>query len=191
MNTKEILAWLNGRTGSEIQSLKQAQTGYEICCFLCNLPETVGSPELRSSIKRGATFDERKENFELAKDILELLQLPFVYDIQKLAKGDRAEFVRFAIDVMSLDDGDESISDDNELDSFLDELEANLDDKMRQVEAFQAELNECARERDFYFSKLRLIENVCEPYEKDADAVIQILSVSSNDFEPVPEPEAN
>ena len=187
MNTKEILAWLNGRTGSKLQSLKEAQTGYEICCFLCSLPETAGSPELRSSIKAGTTFEERKDNFELAKDILELLQLPFAYDIQKLAKGDRAEFVRFANDVMSLDDGDESISEDNELDSFLGELEANLEQKMREVEEFQAELNECATERDFYFNKLMRIEEACQDYPRDADAVIQILSVSSNDFEPVPD----
>lgn len=182
MDSKDIVEWLNNRTGSNLRSLKEAQTCKEICYFLADSME-----EYHPLIQSGVTLEERTANFELARELFEHYELKFAYDIQKLAKGERAEFMRFAIDVMSLD-ADNSASEGNNLDDLLAELEANLDQKMKEVEDFKAELDECATERNFYLSKLTRIEKICDEYpEKDADAVIQILSVSSNDFQPPPE----
>ena len=82
--------------------------------------------------------------------------------------------------------GTDSIDEQIALTNFLQITDDELL-KMKEVEDFQGELNDCATERDFYLAKLLRIESICDEYsEKDADAVIQILSVSSNDFEPIP-----
>ena len=193
MSSEEIVDWLNSRTGSRLKSLKEAQTGKQVCYFLC---ETADSAETQSRVTDGATVEQRKVNYNLVKGLFDLLHLDFNYDIQKLAKMDKNEFIRLVTDLMSLEEDDETQEtggetgnfDGDELETLLTELDANLAQKMKDVAEFQAQMTEYATERDFYLSKLLKIEKVCKKYsEADADAVIKILGVSSNDFLPVDE----
>ena len=191
MSDEEIVEWLNSQTGSRLKTLKEAQSGREVCYYLC---EAADSAESQSEVTDGSNFEERKINYNLVKQLFDLLHLEFHYDIQKLAKMDKSEFVRLVTDLMSLEDDDEvqetggetSNFESDELEALLADLDANLAQKMKEVSQFQAEMAEYATERDFYLSKLLRIEKVCGDYSaEDADSVFKILGVSSNDFLPV------
>lgn len=191
MSDEEIVEWLNSRTGSRLKTLKEAQSGREVCYYLC---EAADSAESQSQVTDGTNFEERKINYTLVKQLFDLLHIPFRYDIQKLAKMDKSEFVRLVTDLMALDDddvvqetgGETSAFEGDELEALLADLEANLAQKMKDVTQFQEEMAEYATERDFYLSKLLKIEKVCADYPaEDADSVFKILGVSSNDFLPV------
>jgi hypothetical protein len=194
-DSARILEWLNLRTGSLLKSIREAQSGREICQLLCDIAD---SPQSKGEIQRGGSVEERTANYNLVQSLLGLMHLEFPYDIEQLANLDKTEFIRLATDLMSLTEDDshhddvadtstsETGADAEEIDNLIGELEANLEEKMQKMGEFQSEMNDYAVERDFYLSKLMKVEKACKGYSPDdALSVIQVLKLSSADFEPV------
>lgn len=207
---RDIVNWLSMKTDEQIQSFKEAQRGSAICAYLCDLSD---KSDLKSQIQPGLNYDEKQQNYELAKSLIEDIGLEFTYDIDKLARSDKSEFIRFAQDIMRLEEDDEQIqyddgmqkqSDMNEeeedaidendfdFDSLFADLDADLHQKMQEIRQFQDELDTYGLERNFYLSKLTQIEKACSRYsKKDSEPVIKVLQLSSTDFAPVSNEESS
>lgn len=209
---REITNWLSEKTDEQIQSFKEAQRGSSICIYLCDLSE---KNDLKSQIQPGMNFNERQQNYELAKSLIEDIGLDFTYDIDKLSRLDKSEFIRFAQEIMRLEEDDEQIqyddgiqkqSDMNEeeedamdenmndfdFDALFADLDADLHQKLQEIRQFQDELDTYGSERNFYLSKLTQIEEACSRYsKKDSEPVIKVLQLSSTDFAPVSNEESS
>ena len=211
----EIVDWFSAKAGSTIQSFKEVQRGAEICIYLCDISD---NPEEKKQIQPGSSYEERLSNYELAKTLIENLGLEFTYDLNKLARLDKAEFIRFAQEIMSLEEDDEPIQYENQtpneenegevevvdeeeeeefydqfdFDSLFAELVADLNKDMEQIHQLQEEINEHLEERNFYLNKLLDIEKICKSTRKNknvkSQSILKILQLTSSDFEP-PEPE--
>ncbi|OHT08346.1 hypothetical protein TRFO_04984 [Tritrichomonas foetus] len=122
MNTeKEIVNWFSYKTGSQIQTFREVQRGAEICIYLCDISD---NPDLKNQIQPGSSYEERQSNYELAKSLIENLGLEFTYDIDKLSRLDKSEFIRFAQEIMSLEEDDVPIQyDDQNEDQNDDQIE--------------------------------------------------------------------
>lgn len=208
----EIVDWFAAKTDEQIQSFKEVQRGAAICVYLCDLSE---KPDLKSQIQPGTNYEERQLNYDLAKSLIEDIGLEFTYDIDKLARLDKSEFIRFAQDIMRLEEDDEQIQYDNgqqkqsdmndmndmnddeeeaidenmndfDFESLFADLDSDLHQKMQEIRQFQDELDTYGSERNFYLSKLTQIEKACSRYsKKDSEPVIKVLQLSSTDFAPV------
>jgi hypothetical protein len=111
----------------------------------------------------------------------------FDYDIDRLAQSSKSEFMRLVTDLIAMEQEEQRNTEDSEdrLDLLLAELEADLEEKMSAMTAFQEEMNEYATERDFYLSKLLKIEKLCKRFSpEDVEAVVSILKASSAEFLP-------
>ena len=191
MNDSDLIQWLNNTTGSQISTIKEASSGMEICLALTDL---ANDRKAKKWIKNGKTLDERKNNFQLASSMFEQLGIAFNYDINKLAKGDRAEIRTLLQEIVSLtneEDENQNEShedaDDNgiDIDGLIASLEEDLDQKLEAAKELSQQLDEVAEERNFYFDKLLKIEKACASYmPADADSILQILALSSGDFPP-------
>lgn len=199
MSESELLYWLGSRTSTRPRSLKDVQGGREICKYLCEIAD---SNESMKDIQRGATVEERLNNFNLAQSLFSLLKLDFSYDIQKLANCDREELCRFIGDLMGLDEDDQpqdyqedtpgeteenddklSESDNQGLTDLLNDLENDLSNKLQNAEQFHEELRSIGLERDFYLGKLLEIEKSCEDYKPaETDAVLKVLQLQTAEF---------
>ena len=201
---REIMDWFTEKTDEQFQNFKDVQRGSAICSYLCDLSD---KSDMKNQIQSGSTYEERHSNYELAKLLIEEIGLEFTYDIDKLSRLDKTEFIRFAQEIMSLEDDDEQIQYDQiplqnkqdpeedveemedtgdfDFDSLFAELDADLHEKLKSIQQFQEELDEYGDERNFYFDKLVEIEKACSQYsKKDAEPVMKVLQLSSTDFAP-------
>lgn len=201
---REIMDWFTEKTDEQFQNFKDVQRGSAICSYLCDLSD---KSDMKNQIQSGSTYEERHSNYELAKLLIEEIGLEFTYDIDKLSRLDKTEFIRFAQEIMSLEDDDEQIQYDQiplqnkqdpeedveemedtgdfDFDSLFAELDADLHEKLKSIQQFQKELDEYGDERNFYFDKLVEIEKACSQYsKKDAEPVMKVLQLSSTDFAP-------
>lgn len=144
---REIIKWLSVKTDEQIQSFKEAQRGSTICVYLCDLSD---KPDLKSQIQSGINYDERQQNYELAKSLIEDIGLDFTYDIDKLARSDKSEFIRFAQDIMRLEEDDEQIQYD---DGPQKQSDMNENEEEEAIDETETE-NENENENDFDFDSL-------------------------------------
>ncbi|KAH0792815.1 hypothetical protein GPJ56_003293 [Histomonas meleagridis] len=193
-NEKKFLRWLSNRNGKRIGSILEAQKGEAICRYLCKI---AGLNDEIDEIKKGETDDERKSNYELAMLCYETIGIDFYFDIEKLSRNDITEFKKFAEELMTLDEEEEDtlgIGDDenDEISILLDELDMDLANKLNEAIEFKKELDSYGTERDFYLSKLLKIESICSNFSQtDSKSVMDILRLSSNDFQPVKSPNSD
>ena len=189
-NEKKFLRWLSSRNEKKIGSILEAQRGEAICRYLCSI---AGLNDEIDEIKKGETVDERKSNYELAMLCYETIGIDFYFDIEKLARNDITEFQKFADELMTLDGEEDTLEtrddENDEISLLLDELDMDLATKLHYANEFKKELDSYGTERDFYLSKLLKIENICSNFpQTDSKSVMDILRLSSNDFQPVKSP---
>jgi hypothetical protein len=164
-----LLEWLNTRANSPVSSLADPKVSREICYFLVNL---AGKPELAAKIEIGKTPFERSANFQLAKSLLGILDRPFPFALARLVECDPAEVGALLQGIADLDppSGD---GDFFSLDDLMDILQDSLMQKLGDAEAFQTELDAIARERDFYYDKLRRMWHATTAYPPELVASLQ------------------
>jgi hypothetical protein len=105
--------------------------------------------------------------------------------MKKLVGGDRDEIANL---LQTLSNLDHNGSDDDELslDHLLDALQEDLLDKLRASRDFSDEMDIVARERDFYFDKLRRISEAALSYPPESVSLVtRIVDLTPKDFQPV------
>jgi hypothetical protein len=176
-----LLSWLNAHANSPVSSLSDPKVSREICYFLVNL---TGKPELAQRIEIGKTPFERSSNFQLVKSLLGVLDCPFPFALAKLVDGDTGEVARLLQTVAGFDHT--SVDADASIDELLETLHQDLLKKMEEAVEFQEQMDEFARERDFYFDKLRRILDAAQAYPPDDVKEVQrLLLAAPGDFQEV------
>lgn len=177
MKDSDLIAWLNESTGGQLQSFKDASTGREICFVLADLAEDRKSKKM---VTFGKTVEEKEANFEIASHIFDHLGLTFSYDINMLVQGDKNEIKNLIQEIVSLSNDAE-----NDIDDLLQTLENDLKEKLEEAQQQTKQLDEIAQERDFYFDKLRRIEEAARRYPPDVnDSILKILSLKAPEILP-------
>jgi len=191
MNENDLVSWLNSRSSSSISTIREAQSGIEVCSFLILI---TGSPQFEKKITNGRTKEEKARNFEIAKEIFGSIGLSFDFSIPKLINGDKNELISLIKCIQSLEDEEQPMSDHEEEGDYLDidlliaDLEENLNQKLEDSKHFAKEIEELASEREFYLDKLLRVEKIAEKHPpSDSEAVIKILKLTSGDFQPCEE----
>jgi hypothetical protein len=182
----ELLAWLNAKTESNLDSIEDDRLSRTICFYLVNL---TGQAELAAKIKTGKKQVDKSSNYQLAKSLLGCLDCAFPCKIVNLVEGSREAIVSLLQTLVDLDRAGNDDDDDNgefSLDNLLDALQEDLVGKLRDARDFRDQMDALARERDFYFDKLHRIALAANAYPPETvGAIKKLISSAPNDFLPV------
>lgn len=187
----EYIVWLNGQVDGHATSMKDEANGYDICKFLIEITESKGKMK---RVMSGDTEQERRNNFKLVHEIYNEMSWDFTYDMEKLIDGDRHELRHLIQDLAAIVNEADAESEMNKyqehgtfnLDRLMEDLEADLRRKYEEIRQVMIEVEEVAEERNFYLDKLLKSEKVCDGYShKDAEPIINVLSLSASHFERV------
>jgi hypothetical protein len=175
---EQLLSWLNSRTNCELSALNDQRISRQICYYLVGV---AGKPEVAQKITIGKNPFERSTNFQIAKSLMGLMDCPFTFNLAKLVDGDSAEMVALLRALSALDGRADDC--DLSLDELLEALNDDLTAKLAELLEFQGEMDTIARERDFYFDKLKRILEAAGTFPPaTVEHVTNIIEVSPKDF---------
>jgi len=180
---EELLAWLNQKVDTQVTSLTDQKISRSICYYLVNL---AGSPAIAEKCTMGKNPFERATNFQYVKSLMGMLDCPFPFNLEKLKNCDANEvlaLLRAVAAIGAKPEASDGMSDDDALDALMGELEEDLARKLEAAEEFQRQMDLVARERDFYFDKLRRILDATRTQQPGAVVhVVRVIEVPPADF---------
>lgn len=187
MSDEMLIEWLNEQVGGNLRSLKDVAKGKEICEVLVNYS---GAYDKSKLIKPGKTVDERVHNFNLCKEMYDLLQLDFNYDINSLISGKKTDLRNLITEISSLDEevqqdqsNEEDSSEPIDLTELISELHSDLQSKLEKLKRLNVDIENSVEERDFIFDKLRRIETAATRYsEEETTSIVRILGITGPEF---------